>query len=85
MFCPVTQLVMYHSVMLLVLLMFLHVPLSFSLSFVGFSGALPGKVWAVLTFCQGLLLMLEDACENRSCTITSSVSPVAPALRYEQR
>lgn len=81
--CPVMQQLVYHSVILWVLLVFLDVPLS--LSSIRISGALPGKVWALLTFRQGLLLMLEDACLNRSCTVSSSVSPVAPALRYEQR
>lgn len=74
---------MYHSVVLLVSLVLFHVPLS--VSFICISGALSGKVWAGLTFFQGLLLMLEDARVNRSCTVSSSVPPVAPALRYEQR
>lgn len=80
---PVTQQLTYHSVILFVLLVFLQFPLS--LSCIRVSGALPGKAWAALTSRQALLLMLEDTRAKRSCTVSSSVSPAAPALRYEQR
>lgn len=42
-------------------------------------------IWPALTFCQGLLFVLEDVHLYRSCTASYAGPLHAQALRYEQR
>lgn len=61
--------------------LFINIPLSLSFVF----QVLSVCIWPALTFCQGLLFVLEDVHSHRSCTASYARPLHAQALRYEQR